>query len=204
MKAFESLLHVIGDTPLVRVPFDTPAHVYAKLEYSNPGGSIKDRSALHMINEAERLGILKPGGTLIEASSGNQGIAIALIGAVRGYKVIITVSEKISEEKKKTLQAYGAQLVTCKSTLHLNDPEGYRETALRIHLATPNSFFVNQYFNLTNTDAHYKLLGPEIWRQTDGRVTHYIAAAGSGGTVTGAGKFLKREKQYGASYCRRC
>lgn len=193
MKIFDSLLHVIGNTPLVKIPFDSPAQVYAKLEYLNPGGSMKDRSALHMINEAERTGILKPGGTLIEASSGNQGIAIALIGAVRKYKVIITVSEKISEEKKKTLQAYGAELVVCKATAHLDDPEGYHQVALNIHRNTPNSFFFNQYFNPTNADAHYSLIGPEIWQQTQGKVTHYFAAAGSCGTISGAGRYLKEQ-----------
>ncbi len=193
MKLFDNLVDAIGNTPLVRVPFDSPAKVYAKLEYLNPGGSIKDRAALHMINEAERRGLLKPGGTLIEASSGNQGIATAMIGAMKGYKVIITVSEKISEEKQKTLQAYGAQLVTCKPTMHLDAPDGYHAKAVEIHKNTPNSFMLNQYFNPTNADAHYTMLGPEIWQQTNGTVTHYCAAAGSGGTVSGAGKYLKEQ-----------
>lgn len=191
MKLFNSLLDVIGNTPLVRVPFDSPAKIYAKLEYLNPGGSIKDRAALYMIQEAERLGLLKPGGTLIEASSGNQGIATAMIGAMKGYKVIITVSEKISEEKQKTLQAYGAQLITCKPTMQLDAPESYHSKAVEIHRNTPNSFMLNQYFNPTNAGAHYAMLGPEIWEQTGGTVTHYCAAAGSGGTVSGAGKYLK-------------
>ncbi len=193
MKCYKNLLQAIGNTPLVRVPFDSPAKIYAKLEYLNPGGSIKDRAALFMIQEAERLGLLKPGGTLIEASSGNQGIATAMIGAMKGYKVIITVSEKISEEKQKTLQAYGAQLIRCKPTLHLQEPESYHTKALEIHRATPNSFMLNQYFNPTNAGAHYAMLGPEIWHQTEGTVTHYCAAAGSGGTVSGAGKYLKEQ-----------
>jgi cystathionine beta-synthase len=194
MKIFNSLLDAIGNTPLVRVPFNTPAKVYAKLEYLNPGGSIKDRAALYMIQEAERLGLLKPGGTLIEASSGNQGIATAMIGAMKGYKVIITVSEKISEEKQKTLQAYGAQLIRCKPTLHLDDGASYHAKAVEIHKNTPNSFMLNQYFNPTNAGAHYSMLGPEIWQQTQGTITHYCAAAGSGGTVSGAGKYLKEQK----------
>ncbi len=193
MKTFDNLLHAIGNTPLVRIPFDSQGKVYAKLEYLNPGGSIKDRAALFMIEEAERTGLLKPGGTLIEASSGNQGIATALIGAIKGYKVIITISEKISEEKQKTLQAYGSQLISCKPTLHLDDPNGYHAKAVEIHRATPNSFMLNQYFNPTNSAAHYAMLGPEIWQQTDGKVTHYMAAAGSGGTVSGAGKYLKEQ-----------
>lgn len=193
MKLFDNLLHAIGNTPLVRIPFDSSGKVYAKLEYLNPGGSIKDRAALYMIQEAERTGLLKPGGTVIEASSGNQGIATAIIGAIKGYKVIITVSEKISEEKKKTLQAYGAQLIPCKPTMHLDDPDGYHTKAVEIHRNTPNSFMLNQYFNPTNAEAHYAMLGPEIWQQTDGKVTHYVAAAGSGGTVSGAGKYLKEQ-----------
>lgn len=196
MKFHDNLLQAIGDTPLVRVPFTSPGTVYAKLEYLNPGGSIKDRAALYMIEEAERIGLLKPGGTLIEASSGNQGIATALIGAVKGYNVIITVSEKISEEKQKTLQAYGAQLVRCKPTLHLDDPNGYHAKALEIHQNTPNSFMLNQYFNPTNAAAHYAMLGPEIWRQTAGTITHYVAAAGSGGTVSGAGRYLKEQNPH--------
>jgi cystathionine beta-synthase len=191
MKIFNTLLEAIGNTPLVRVPFKTPAKVYAKLEYLNPGGSIKDRAALYMIQEAERLGLLKPGGTVIEASSGNQGIATAMIGAMKGYKVIITVSEKISEEKQKTLQAYGAELVRCKPTMQLDAPDSYHSKAVEIHRNTPNSFMLNQYFNPTNAHAHYAMLGPEIWDQTEGTITHYCAAAGSGGTVSGAGKYLK-------------
>ena len=189
-----SLLSAIGNTPLVQVQFDTPATVYAKLEYLNPGGSIKDRAALFMIEEAERQGVLRPGGTIIEASSGNQGISAAMIGAVKGYKVIITVSAKVSEEKKATLRAYGAQLVICEPTASLHDPESYHTKALEIHRATPNSFMLNQYFNHTNALAHYNLLGPEIWKQTEGKVTHFCGAVGSGGTVSGAGKYLKEQK----------
>lgn len=188
-----SLLSIIGNTPLVKVNFATPATVYAKLEYLNPGGSIKDRAALFMINEAERKGILTPGGTIIEASSGNQGIAAAMIGAIKGYKVIITVSEKISLEKRATLAAYGATVVVCKACEFLDDPASYHSKAIEIHKSTPNSFMINQYFNPTNAQAHYSHLGPEIWRQTAGALTHFFAAAGSGGTVSGAGKFLKEQ-----------
>lgn len=190
---YENLCQAIGNTPLVRVHFDTPARIYAKLEYLNPGGSIKDRSALFMIEEAERLGLLKPGGTIIEASSGNQGIAAAMIGAAKGYKVIITCSEKVSKEKRDTLRAYGVEVVTCKPTLLLDDPQGYHARAMEIHKNTPNSFMLNQYYNPTNAQAHYTLLGPEIWQQTDGKVTHFFGAAGSGGTVSGAGKYLKEQ-----------
>lgn len=192
---YDNLLHVIGNTPLVRVPFDTPARVYAKLEYLNPAGSIKDRSALFMIEEAERTGKLKPGGTIIEASSGNQGIATAMIGAIKGYSVIITVSEKISKEKQETLKAYGAKLVVCKPTEQLDDPEGYYAAAVRIQKETPNSFMLAQYFNHDNLRSHYYGLGPEIWNQTYGELTHFIGAVGSGGTVSGTGTYLKERNK---------
>ena len=146
-----------------------------------------------MIEEAEKKGLLKKGGTIVEASSGNQGIAIAMIGAVKGYKVIITVSEKVSIEKVKTLKAYGAKVVTCPATDFIEDPRSYHSQAERIHKRIKNSFMPNQYFNLSNPKAHYKTLGPEIWRQTKGKVTHYFAAAGTGGTVSGAGKYLKEK-----------
>ena len=189
----KSVLAAIGNTPLVKVNFDTPASVYAKLEYLNPGGSVKDRSALYMIEEAERNGILKPGGTIIEASSGNQGTASAMIGAIKGYKVIITVSEKISQEKLQTIKAYGAQVVMCPSTEFIEDPRSYHSQAVALLAQTPNAFMPNQYFNVSNTQAHYRSLGPEIWRQTEGKITHYFAAAGTGGTVSGAGMYLKEQ-----------
>ena len=189
----KSLLHAIGNTPLVQIDFQTPCATYAKLEYLNPGGSVKDRSSLYMIEEAERLGLIKPGGTLIDASSGNQGIATAMIGAVKGYKVIITFPEKNSKEKLEALKAYGAEVIICPATNFLEDPNSYHSQAIRIHKATPNSFMPNQYFNLSNRMAHYKSLGPEIWKQTEGKITHFIAAAGTGGTVSGAGKYLKEQ-----------
>ncbi len=189
----KSLLHAIGNTPLVKIDLQSPAQTYAKLEYLNPGGSVKDRSSLYMIEEAEQLGLLKPGGTIIDASSGNQGIATAMIGAAKGYKVIITFPEKNSKEKLETLKAYGAQVITCPSTSYLEDPNSYHSTALRLHKETPNSFMPNQYFNLSNAMAHYRSLGPEIWKQTEGKITHFIAAAGTGGTISGAGKYLKEQ-----------
>jgi cystathionine beta-synthase len=189
----DNLLHAIGNTPLVKIDFGTPAHIYAKLEYLNPGGSIKDRSALFMIEKAEKNGWLKPGGTIIEASSGNQGIASAMIGAIKGYNVIITVSEKVSKEKRDTLTAYGVKVITCKPTALLTDPESYHSEAVRIHKATPNSYMLNQYFNLDNGLSHYSWLGPEIWQQTAGSVTHLAGGVGSGGTVCGTGRFLKEK-----------
>ncbi|AXK60545.1 PLP-dependent cysteine synthase family protein [Candidatus Chromulinivorax destructor] len=188
-----NLLQAIGNTPLVQVDLQTPCQLYAKLEYLNPGGSVKDRSSLFMIEDAEQRGILQPGGTIIDASSGNQGIATAMIGAIKGYKVIIAVSEKVSKEKLETLKAYGAQVVMCPATSFLQDPNSYHSQAMRIHKETPNSFMPDQYFNLANAMAHYKSLGPEIWRQTEGKITHFIAAAGTGGTISGAGRFLKEQ-----------
>ncbi len=190
---YKSLLHAIGNTPLVKIDFKTPAQTYAKLEYLNPGGSVKDRSSLYMIEEAEKLGLLKPGGTIIDASSGNQGIAIAMIGAAKGYKVIITFSGKSSQEKLETLKAYGAEVIICEPTEYLEDPNSYHSVAVRLQKETPNSFMPNQYFNLSNAMAHYSSLGPEIWKQTEGKITHFIAAAGTGGTVSGAGRYLKEQ-----------
>jgi cystathionine beta-synthase len=187
----QSVLNAIGNTPLVKVALHEPAMLLAKLEYLNPGGSVKDRSALYMIEEAEQRGALQPGYTIIDASSGNQGIAAAMIGAIKGYKVIITVSEKISAEKKTTLKALGAQLVICPSTPTLDDPENYYQQAVRLHKNTPNSFMPNQYFNKLNAQAHYALLGPEIWEQTEGKVTHFVAGTGTCGTITGVGRYLK-------------
>jgi cystathionine beta-synthase len=187
----ESVLHAIGNTPLVKIPYSIPGTLCAKLEYANPGGSVKDRSALFMIEEAERTGKLKPGGTIIEASSGNQGAACALIAAA-----IITVSEKISQEKLQTIKAYGAQVVMCPSVSFIEDPLSYQSQALELLKNTPNSFMPNQYFNTLNTQAHYTLLAPEVWRQTGGQVTHYFAAAGTGGTVSGVGKYLKEKNPH--------
>lgn len=187
------MLHAVGNTPLIQVPFKTPASIYAKLEYFNPSGSVKNRSALHMIEVAEQEGLLKPGGTIIDASSGNHGSAVAMIGRIKGYKVIITVSEKISQEKLQTIQAYGAQTIVCPATTVIEDPKSYHSQAVALHKKTPNSFMPNQYFNIVNAHGHYKSLGPEIWKQTEGKVTHYFAGAGTGGTVCGAGKYLKEK-----------
>src|SRR3990167_2087218 len=162
---YTSLLDVIGHTPLVKLNFGTAATVYAKLEYLNPTGSIKDRSALFMITQAESSGRLKHNGTIIEASSGNQGIAAAMIGAIKGYRVIVTASEKVSIEKLTTLRAYGAEVVLCPATTLLSDPLSYHSKALEIHNTLPNSIFLNQYFNHENSAAHYATTGPEIWQQ---------------------------------------
>jgi cystathionine beta-synthase len=186
-----TLIDAIGNTPLVKIPFGIDATICAKLEYLNPGGSVKDRSAKFMIEHAEKTGKLRPGGTLIDASSGNQGIATAMIGAIKGYRVIITVSEKVSIEKLQTIKAYGAQVVMCPATEFIDDPRSYHSVAKKLQEETPNSFMPNQYFNPVNALAHYTLLGPEIWEQTDKKITHYFACAGTGGTVSGVGRYLK-------------
>jgi len=190
---YKSMLHAIGNTPLIKVDFDTPGSVYAKLEYFNPSGSMKDRSALYMIEKAEQEGILKPGGTIIDASSGNHGVSVAMIGILKGYKVIITVSEKISQEKLKTIKAYGAQTVMCPATSFIEDSQSYHSQAVALHKKIPNSFMPNQYFNVSNAQGHYQSLGPELWEQTSGTITHFFAGAGTGGTVSGAGKYLKEK-----------
>lgn len=192
---YRTLFEAIGNTPLIKVPFDSPATILAKLEYLNPGGSVKDRSALFMIEQAEQQGILKPGGTIIDASSGNHGIALAMIGAVKKYRVIITVSEKISQEKYKALRAYGAEVVMCPATKFIDDPQSYHSVAQKIHAETPGSFMPNQYYNVANRKAHYTLTGPEIWEQTEGKITHLFAGAGTGGTVSGIGEYLKEQNE---------
>lgn len=190
---YKTLLETVGNTPLIKIPFPSPATILGKLEYLNPGGSIKDRSALFMIQEAERRGLISPGGTLIEASSGNQGIATAMIGAARGYKVVITTNGKFSADKIKAIKAYGAEIVMCPRTQFVEDPESYHSQALALEQATPNSFMLNQYYNLDNSDAHYSLIGPELWQQTGGEITHFFAAAGTCGTITGIGRYLKEQ-----------
>ncbi len=190
---YKAIHHAIGNTPIVELNTCALGKLYAKLEYLNPGGSVKDRSALYMIEHAEQQGLLQPGGTIIDASSGNQGIAMAMIGAAKGYTVIICVSEKISQEKLQTLQAYGALVHMFPVTDTLDDPDSYHAHAVRLQQQTPNSFMPNQYYNVLNAQAHYTLLGPEIWQQTDGTITHLFAAAGTGGTVSGAGRFLKEQ-----------
>lgn len=194
-KMHTNITAAIGNTPLVQVPFIKTGKLFAKLEYLNPGGSVKDRSALYMIEHAEQNGLLKKGGTIIDASSGNHGIALAMIGAMKGYRVIITVSEKISTEKLAAIQAYGAQVVMCPATEFIDDLNSYHNQAKLLHKQMPDSFMPDQYYNTVNRDGHYHLLAPELWEQTDGRITHFFAAAGTGGTISGVGRFLKEHNK---------
>lgn len=188
---FKTILESIGNTPIARLDLDVKPTVLAKLEFTNPGGSIKDRSALFMIEAAERDGRLKPGGTIVEASSGNQGIALAMIGAIKGYRVIITVPDRTAVEKVAVLRAYGAETYVCPNTDDLHDPRGYHAVAEHFAETIPGAFMPNQYFNPENSRAHYSSTGPEIWQQTNGAVTHFMCGAGSCGTISGVGRFLK-------------
>jgi cystathionine beta-synthase len=189
----KSILDAIGNTPMVELDFGVNPKFMVKLEYFNPGGSIKDRAALFMVEQAERDGILRFGGTIVEASSGNQGIALAMIGAVKGYNVIITVPDRTSAEKIATLQAYGAKVYVCPDTDNLNDPEGYHAKAEELCHKIPGAFMPNQYYNKQNVEAHYSTTGPEIWQQTNGTLTHCFMAMGTCGTISGVGKYLKEQ-----------
>lgn len=190
---FKTILELVGNTPLAKLEFGTKPTLLAKLEYLNPGGSLKDRSALFMITQAEKQGLLKPGGTIVEASSGNQGIALAMIGAMKGYKVIITVPDRTSKEKIAVLKAYGAEVHICPNTDSHHSPEGCHAKAVHFAQTIPNAFMPNQYFNKANPLAHYSTTGPEIWEQTNGEVTHVIMATGSCGTISGTAKYLKEK-----------
>ncbi len=190
---YKTILQTIGNTPIARLDLDVKPTVLAKLEFLNPGGSIKDRSALYMVEEAERKGLLKPGGTIIEASSGNQGIALAMIGKIKGYRVIITVPDRTAIEKVLVLRAYGAEVHVCPNTDDLHDTRGYHGFAEHLFHSIPGAFMPNQYFNTANPRAHYHSTGPEIWHQTNGTITHFMCGAGSCGTISGTGQYLKEQ-----------
>ncbi|RMG01835.1 MAG: pyridoxal-phosphate dependent enzyme [Acidobacteria bacterium] len=189
---------MIGNTPLVRInkltkQFGIKAQVFAKMESLNPGYSVKDRIGISMIEDAERKGILKPGGTIIEATSGNTGIGLALVAAVRGYKCIFVMTDKVSVEKRRYLKALGADIVICPAAAKYGAPDHYLETAKRIARETPNSFYPDQYSHPANPLAHYRTTGPEIWRDTDGKITHFVAGIGTGGTISGTSRYLKEK-----------
>ena len=196
MKVVNSVLDLFGKTPLIKLNHfkrDSKAPIYAKMESMNPGGSVKDRIGLAMVEDAEKRGILKPGGTIIEATSGNTGIGLALTAAIKGYKCIFTMTDKVSVEKRRYLQALGADVVICPMTAKHDTPEHYVSVAKRINADTPNSLFMFQYNNPSNPDAHYHTTGPELWEQTQGKITHFVASLGTGGTMSGTGKFLKEK-----------
>ena len=194
MQVSDSLIDLVGDTPLVRLG-RMAAHlrpqVIAKVEYFNPGGSVKDRIALAMVEAAERSGQLKPGGTIVEPTSGNTGVGLAIVANTRGYKCIFVMPDKMSAEKIAVLRAYGADVVVCPTAVPPEHPDSYYSVSKRLAAETPNGWNPNQYANPLNPAAHYATTGPEIWRQTEGRLTHFVAGVGTGGTISGAGRFLK-------------
>jgi cystathionine beta-synthase len=195
---YNTILDAIGNTPLVRlnkITEDTNPTILVKLENLNPGGSVKDRIGRVMIEEAEKKGLLKPGGTIIEPTSGNTGTGLAMAACVKGYKMIFTMPDKMSEEKRSLLRAYGAHVVVTPTNVSPNSAEHYIKVAERLAKETPNSFMPNQYVNAANPIAHYQTTGPEIWRQTSGKLDTFVCCMGTGGTITGTGRFLKEKKR---------
>ena len=193
-RSYDNVMEVVGETPLVRlnsVARDVPGTIYVKCEFMNPGGSLKDRIGVAMVEQAEREGALKPGGVIVEATSGNTGMALAMVAAIRGYRCIFTMPDKMSQEKVKLLRAFGAEVVIVPTAVPPDHPEHYTNKAETIARETPGAILANQFYNAANPQAHYETTGPEIWDQTEGRVTHFVAGSGTGGTITGVGRFLK-------------
>lgn len=193
---YNNILETIGNTPLVKlnnITKDVKATVLAKIETTNPGNSIKDRMAVKMIEDAERSGKLKPGGTIIEGTSGNTGMGLAMAAIIKGYKCIFTTTDKQSKEKVDALRAFGAEVIVCPTNVDPEDPRSYYSVSSRLEREIPNSWKPNQYDNLSNSLAHYEQTGPEIWKQTDGKITHLVVGVGTGGTISGAGKYLKEQ-----------
>jgi len=196
MNIKNNILETIGNTPLIKlnkITKDFPCTVLAKVDYFNPGNSIKDRMALKMVEVAEQEGKLKPGGTIIEGTSGNTGMGLALAACVKGYKCIFVTTDKQSKEKADILKAVGAEVIVCPTNVLPDDPKSYYSVAKRLGKEIPNSLYMNQYDNLANRQAHYESTGPEIWEQTDGKITHFVCTAGTGGTITGAAMYLKEK-----------
>jgi cystathionine beta-synthase len=196
IKAFKNVLELIGETPLIKLSdnvADFPGDFYAKVEAFNPGHSSKDRIALHIIEEAERKGILKPGDTIIETTSGNTGFSIAMVSCIKGYECILAVSSKTSADKIDMLKAMGAKVYVCPAHVSADDERSYYQVAKRLHEDMKDSIYINQYFNELNVEAHYLSTGPEIWSQTAGQITHLVACNGTGGTISGAARFLKEQ-----------
>jgi cystathionine beta-synthase len=195
-NVFDNVLQLIGSTPLIklnRMTADFDGEFYAKVEAFNPGHSSKDRIALHIIEEAERQGILSPGDTIIETTSGNTGFSIAMVSIIKGYECILAVSSKSSADKIDMLKSMGAKVYVCPAHVNADDPRSYYEVAKRLHEENKGSIYINQYFNQLNIDAHYNSTGPEIWDQTEGEITHLVACSGTGGTISGIAKYLKEQ-----------
>ena len=194
MQFFENIIETIGKTPLIKlnkIVKDLPCTVLAKYETFNPGNSVKDRIGLKMINDAENKGLLKPGGTIIEGTSGNTGMGLAIVAISRGYNCIFVTSDKQSKGKLEVLRTFGAEVIVCPTNVDPDDKRSYYSVSKRLSEETPNSWYVNQYDNPSNAMAHYESTGPEIWKQTEGRITHFVVGVGTGGTISGVGKFLK-------------
>ncbi|HHP7241453.1 MAG TPA: cystathionine beta-synthase [Cyclobacteriaceae bacterium] len=197
MRYLNSIVEAIGDTPLVKlhhVNHGIKGEIFVKVEYFNPGNSVKDRIALKMIEDAEKSGDLKPGGTIIEGTSGNTGMGLALVAISKGYRCIFTLSDKQSQEKIDILRALGAEVIVCPTNVPPDDPKSYYSVARKLNKDIPNSIYPNQYDNLSNTEAHYETTGPEIWNDTDGKITHFAAGMGTGGTISGTSRYLKEKK----------
>lgn len=195
-KIYDNILETIGNTPMIKmnnITKDLPGTILAKVEYFNPGHSVKDRMALQMIENAEKEGLLKPGGTIIECTSGNTGMGLALAAIVKGYKLICTLSDKQSKEKMDILRAMGAEIHVCPTNVAPEHPDSYYSVAERLNKEIPNSYYPFQYDNPGNAQAHYESTGPEIWEQTDGKITHFVVGVGTGGTISGVGKYLKEK-----------
>ncbi len=198
IKAYNNILELIGDTPLVKlnnIMKGFPGNYYAKVESFNPGHSSKDRIALFIIEEAERKGILKPGDTIIETTSGNTGFSLAMVSVVKGYNCILAVSSKSSKDKISMLKSMGAKVYVCPAHVPADDPRSYYEVAKQLHKEIEGSVYINQYFNQLNIDAHYKYTGPEVWKQTNGKLTHFVACCGTGGTISGTARYLKEKNK---------
>ncbi len=196
IRAYSNVLELIGETPLIKLSTavaDFPGDYYAKVEAFNPGHSSKDRIALHIIEEAERKGILKKGDTIIETTSGNTGFSIAMVSRIKGYDCILAVSSKSSADKIDMLKSMGAKVYVCPAHVSADDPRSYYQVAKRLHDEMKDSIYINQYFNDLNIEAHYKTTGPEIWDQTNGQITHLVACSGTGGTISGTARFLKEQ-----------
>lgn len=196
INAYNNVSELIGDTPLIKINSVAEGllgNFYAKVEAFNPGHSAKDRIAVHIINEAERKGLLEPGSTIIETTSGNTGFSIAMVSIIKGYECILAVSSKSSPDKIDMLRSMGAKVYVCPAHVSADDPRSYYEVAKRLHRETKGSIYINQYFNELNIDAHYRTTGPEIWEQTNGHITHLISCSGTGGTISGTSRYLKEK-----------
>ena len=195
---YKNILETIGNTPMVELhtipkKYNIPCTVLAKVETFNPGNSTKDRMALKMVEDAEKAGLLKPGGTIIEGTSGNTGMGLALAAIIKGYKCIFTTTDKQSKEKMDILKAMGAEVIVCPTAVEPEDPRSYYSVAAQLAKEIPNSFYVDQYSNLSNRQAHYESTGPEIWKDSEGKLTHFVVGVGTGGTISGIGRYLKEQ-----------